>query len=29
MQKLPPGEGPQSGRGGAGTQNVVPQGETR
>ncbi|HEY4115405.1 MAG TPA: ubiquinol oxidase subunit II [Rhizomicrobium sp.] len=29
MQKLPPGEGPQSGRGGAGTQNVVPNGGTR
>jgi cytochrome o ubiquinol oxidase subunit 2 len=25
-QKLPPGEGPQSGRGGPGTQNVMPHG---
>jgi len=28
-QKLPPGEGPQEGRGGPGTQDVVPQESTR
>jgi cytochrome o ubiquinol oxidase subunit 2 len=28
-QKLPPGEGPQSGRGGPGSQNVMPQGGAR
>jgi cytochrome o ubiquinol oxidase subunit 2 len=28
-QKLPPGEGPQVGRGGPGTQNVTPRGDQR
>jgi len=28
-QKLPPGEGPQSGRGGPGSQNVMPRGGAR